>query len=384
MSTALSALRARYHTLGQNIDNLATLASLKQVHELTAEIIRFLDAASLIGMSGTEMVGFFDVFVKPMAPKMGALYLVKILGRCVAPVDVDAVTATTLVNQYEAELSKSRDATVLSKVLLGDIQLRKAKNLVETRTIVDTVGELLNDPLYAHTVSGSARGAYHLTAAELFMAMGNDLDFYHHVVKFLTYTPLNEIPPETLARTTKQAAVIALIHPEINDFGDLLALPAFSSSSWTVDFLRAIHFGNFEAFDIAIKTHHASLQSEGALLSKIDTSLRRKLTMISLAELAGFVVPEKNRRLTFQQISEHCRVPITDVEELVMTTMGSGKLINGVIDEVDSTVLITSVKPRVLDRDRILILKSRIESWASRAESLVGNLKEITPELLIA
>lgn len=349
------------------------------------EILRFLDAATLVGMSGREMVEFFDSFIKPLAPKMSPLSLVKIISRCVSPVDVDAPSALALVTQHETEIYKSRDATILSKMLVAEIHMKKGKHLGDARTAIDSIAETLQDPMYAHTVSGSARGAFHLAASELYLVLGNDLEFYRNVVKFLTYTPSNEVGPETFVRTTKQAAVIALIHPEINDFGDLLALPTFTTqSSWTVDFLRAIHFGDFIAFDKAITTHRAALQSESELLSKIDTSLRRKLTMISLAELAGFVTSEKNRRLSFQQISEHCRVPLSDVEELVMTTMGTGKLIDGVIDEVDSTVLVTSVKPRVLDKDRVLILKSRIESWATRAETLVANMKDLTPELLIA
>jgi hypothetical protein len=106
--------------------------------------------------------------------------------------------------------------------------------------------------------------------------------------------------------------------------------------------------------------------------------------MIALAELAGFQTNEKNRRLSFDQISAHCRVPVSEVEELVMTAMGTGGLVEGVIDEVESSVVITAVKPRILDVDRLLILKTRIESWADRADELVQKLTEITPELLVS
>jgi 26S proteasome regulatory subunit N9 len=64
--------------------------------------------------------------------------------------------------------------------------------------------------------------------------------------------------------------------------------------------------------------------------------------------------------------------------------MGTGGLIRGVIDEVDSSVIITWVKPRILDTDRILLLKSRIENWAERAQKLLIQMKESSPELIIA
>jgi 26S proteasome regulatory subunit N9 len=219
----------------------------------------------------------------------------------------------------------------------------------------------------------------------------NDLDFYLNLVKYMTYTPLGEIPSEIITRVTKQAGVIALINPEINDFGDILSLPAFNETAspstpvWIIDFLRAIHLGDFDKFETAIATHSTYLKShESLLMSQIDSSLRRKLVMIALAELAAFKSPEKNRRLRFEDIARTCRIPIDQVETLIMTTIGTGGLIEGVIDEVDSTVIVTSVKPRILDTDRVLVLKSRIENWADRALELLGQLNEATPELLAA
>lgn len=379
MSSALAAVRSAFPSLGSNLDQLATLASLKHTHELTAEVFRFLDAASAAGMSGTQMVEFFTEFIASQAARMSPMNLVKIIGRCVTPSDVAAPVALGLLAKYESQISQSRDATIMSKVLSAELHLQKSKNVAEARTVVDSVDTLLRDALYAHSVSGSARGSFHLVASEVYLALGNDLEFYRHLVSYLTYTPLVEVSESVLQRTTRQAAVIALVHPEINDFGELLSLPAFAGPSWTVDFLRAIHLGDFAAFDAAVKSHQTELKSEQELLSKIDTSLRRKLTMIALAELANV-----SRRLSFETIGAQCRVPVTDVEELVMTTMGTGKLIKGVIDEVDSTVVVSWVKPRVLDASRLATLKARIEQWATKAEQLASNLVDLTPELLVS
>jgi hypothetical protein len=180
------------------------------------------------------------------------------------------------------------------------------------------------------------------------------LDFYENLVKFLTYTPLSEIPSQTIARTTKQAGVIALINPDINDFGDLLSLQAFnetvspSTPRWVIDLLRAIHLGDFKRFDAAIAAHSSFLQStESQLMSQIESSLKRKLRMIALAELAAFKTPEKNRRLQFIDIASHCMVAPDQVETLIMSTMATG-LIQGVIDEVDSSGQMKEVAPELL------------------------------------
>jgi len=393
MVESLSTVRSKYPYLGVQIDSLATLAAQKQTYQLTHQVILFLDAAAAANMKGSDMVEFFNNFVTPYASRMGPIELVKILAKCSLTGDVNVGVGLGLLEKYNAQLLQSKNASLLGRILAAELHLKKSKNLSEARTVIDAISESLTDPIYTHSINAPVRGSFHLVASDLYLALGNDYEFYGHLLKFLTYTPLADISSETLARTTCQAGIIALIHPEINDFGELLSLPAFSDAaivsghgapSWLVDFLRSIHLGNFDAFEAAFKSHHSELVKEAELLSKIDTSLRRKLTMISLAELAGFITPEKTRRLSFQQISQHCRVPVTEVEELVMTTMGVGKLIEGVIDEVDETVVITSVKPRVLDNERVIILKNRIENWAERALQLCGKMTELTPELLIS
>ena len=385
MADVLSYLKSKYAGLAGNVETIAQLALQKQIHQLSVEIVRFLDIAVSSGVSGEELVDFFNNFVGQYSSKMSPSILVAILAKCVSCSDVAGSVGLGLLEKHASQISKSTDASVLGKVLSAEIYLRKMKDLGEARTVIDSVVDSFEDPIYALSVKGSVRGSLHLVASELYLTLGNDLEFYKHLVKFLVYTPVAEISAETLALKTKQAAVIALVHPEINDFGELLSLQAFSgSSAWIVDFLRSIHFGDFAAFEASLKNHAGELAKESELMSKIDTSLRRKLTMIALAELAGFHTNEKNRRLSFDQISKHCRVSVSEVEELVMTAMGAGGLVQGIIDEVDSTVVITAVKPRVLDVDRLVILKTRIESWANRADQLVNKLTEMTPELIVS
>ena len=386
MADILSAVKSKYPLLAPHTEALATLAADKQTHQLTGEVVKFLDAAVAGKMTGPELVEFFNGFLAPYAAKMSPIELVKILAKCIMPSDVAPAVGLALLEKYQPQIILSKNSTLLAKILTAEISLKKSKDLSEARTVIDGIAKSLEDPIYAHSVSATIRGSFHLVASDLYLALGNDLEFYAHLLKFLTYSPLGEIDPAVLARTTKQAGIIALINPEINDFGDLLSLAVFLSGApaWLVDFLRAIHLGDFDGFEKALKSHKKELSQEKQLMHQIDTSLRRKLTMISLAELASFLAPERNRRLQFAQISTHCRVPVKEVEELVMTTMGVGKLVTGVIDEVDSSVVITSVKPRVLDTQRVVILKSRIENWANRAEELLTQMTELTPELLVS
>jgi hypothetical protein len=388
MSEVLTGLKARYPQFAETLDRLAILATQKQIHQLTGDVRGFLSSATGI-VSGADLVVFFEGFVSKFAERMNSVDVVCMINSCTTPVDVAISTGIELFDRYSSVAKKSKDATVLSKVYRSYLHLKKSHEVSSARAEVDSVSDLLQDPLWSHVVSGSVRGQYHLASAEMYLAMGsNDLEFYSHLVKYLTYTPLEEISPSDRVLRTKRAGVIALISPAINDFGDLLSLRIFQDASsgcpaWLVDFLRAVHLGDFARFDSAIASHGALLhETESALMKQIESSLRTKLVMIALAELAAFKSPERDRRLTFAQIANECRVPIDQVETLVMTTMGTG-LITGTIDEVDETVTVTAVRPRTLDPDRMLILKTRIEAWSCKATTLLNGMKEATPELLV-
>merc|ERR1712216_303502 len=59
---------------------------------------------------------------------------------------------------------------------------------------------------------------------------------------------------------------------------------------------------------------------------------------------------------------------------LVMRAI-SKKLVQGRIDQVESTVSFTWVKPRVLDSSRIAMLEQRLDSWGSRTLALEQKMR---------
>ena len=384
MAEYLNTIKPKYPVLGEVIERLALCALNKQIHELTTEIIRSTDL--LVGtLNSADLAQFLSGFVSNYASRMNPVDLLKFSSRVALSDESDGVSVIVFLEKYMKQIDSCKDAVVLFRVLRGEVSMKKQGNLVAARTEIDSIDVLLNDPVWSHAVSGYVCGLFHLVAAELFLSLGNnDLEFYSHLVKYMRYSGKESVHSDI----TKQAGVIALVHPEINDFGELLSLSAFSeggsSPAWITDLLRATHQGDFQLYNRAIELHKTELSANNAeLYKKIEISVKRKLTMIALSELAAFKTPEKNRRLTFSQIAQACHVPITEVETLLMTTMGTG-LVTGVIDQVESTVVITSVKPRMLNPDRIMLLQSRINGWANRAQILLEKMSQVTPQLLLA
>jgi len=90
--------------------------------------------------------------------------------------------------------------------------------------------------------------------------------------------------------------------------------------------------------------------------------MRRKMALLCLMEMT-FRRPATDRRLSFDDVAEATRLPVSEVEQLVMHALAVG-LIRGSIDEVDRRVHVTWVQPRVLTREQIVVMRNKMETWA--------------------
>ena len=110
--------------------------------------------------------------------------------------------------------------------------------------------------------------------------------------------------------------------------------------------------------------------------------LRQKLCLMALVEIV-FSRGTDDRTLTFQDISNQVRIPLAEVEHLVMKAL-SLELVRGSIDEVERVVNITWVQPRVLDRGQIKSMQERLVEWGSRVKDVARELEANGVELFAA
>lgn len=129
--------------------------------------------------------------------------------------------------------------------------------------------------------------------------------------------------------------------------------------------------------------------------------LRQKICLMALIE-SVFKRNAYDRTMTFQTIAEETRLPIDEVEHLLMKALRWGdiyfchtglslftygsfganslKLIRGSLDQVDQKAQITWVQPRVLSLDQIEQLAQRLEQWGARLHQVE---ERIAPEVLV-
>mmetsp|Transcript_6689 Transcript_6689/g.12061 ORF Transcript_6689/g.12061 Transcript_6689/m.12061 type:complete len:122 (+) Transcript_6689:3-368(+) len=119
------------------------------------------------------------------------------------------------------------------------------------------------------------------------------------------------------------------------------------------------------------------MNAQPALVAHADF-LRQKITVLSLMNLA--FERTHDRTISFADIAERCRLPISEVEFLLMRAL-SLKLISGVIDGVDQTVTVTRVQPRVIGRAQAGDMAVLLDNWCNNVKSTLGFLEKETTEL---
>merc|ERR1712157_675125 len=104
---------------------------------------------------------------------------------------------------------------------------------------------------------------------------------------------------------------------------------------------------------------------------------QEKITLLGLIELV-FAKPATERTLTFTEIAERLEIPIEQVEWVIMRAF-SVKLMEGSMDQVEGTVLVTWILPRILTPDQMSDLSARFGEWAAKVSRTKDYVQEQTP-----
>ena len=79
--------------------------------------------------------------------------------------------------------------------------------------------------------------------------------------------------------------------------------------------------------------------------------------------------------MTFDEIAKTTQISFDEVEMLLMKSMSLG-LIQGIIDQVDSTLRVTWIKPRMLSKEKVQIMTDKLNRWSEECTQLLHGLEE--------
>lgn len=378
-SQVLEAQRGKHPDLGGLIDKMVQYSNSKLYHQLTETILEYI--LNPCFATGTELVDLFEGFIKPFEKKFDPVRWMLILS--IVAKQKDPTAALEFIAPFEVDKKTHRDANYLWMVLKAEKLMLAAKN-DEAKDVLEDLGKQISE---AYDVDALIQSAFHKAYAQLYKSLSKPGEFYKSSLLYLSYTPLDKIPKEDKARVAFEISCAALISEDEFNFGELLqqellhSLDGDAKYGFIMDILRAYGEGRFEMYDEALSKHKAQIEATPELKNN-TTVMRKKMAQLALMDFA-FRKPKKQRRLTFAEIAQHCRIDILEAELLVMKTMAEN-LITGTMDQVDQEVAITWVKPRILDKERISLMKERMDAWSSQTGLLLDHLEEMTPELLVS
>ena len=152
-----------------------------------------------------------------------------------------------------------------------------------------------------------------------------------------------------------------------------------TAAQWLVEMLHAFNNGGIQAFEEVSKTHGAAIQAEPALVAN-SQRLREKIRIFALMQLVRDM-PAHSRTLSFADIAAHTALPEDEVELLLMRGLSLG-LIKGSIDQVEASVRVTWVQPRVMDPVALGRQMGKLKDWMDKVQRTSVFLANETPEIL--
>jgi 26S proteasome regulatory subunit N9 len=195
--------------------------------------------------------------------------------------------------------------------------------------------------------------------------------FYKTAFAFHHYSALAELPlaGDELTAVAYKTAIAALLANRVYNFGELLnsaelvaALDASADQKWSIELIRTCSRGAVSDYAAFVEKNGELIRSMPDLCAAIEEGrLGRKARLMSLLHLI-FHTPADERVLSFAAIAERCGVTQPEVEPLLLTAMAQ-KLVQGTIDELEQTIEVTWVLPRVMDKAEIAALAANIGKW---------------------
>jgi len=226
--------------------------------------------------------------------------------------------------------------------------------------------------------------SYYRAWAEYYKIKGPAASYYKNALLLLAYAPLSQMSQSEALTISFDLGIAALVGEGLYNFGELLEHPVVSvleetEFSWLAHLLRAFNAGDIAQYESLVESHHKKLEEQPALLANTNF-LKEKITLMCLTEtLFQRIGPSGDRLITFEQIAAASKLPIDQVELLVMRAL-SLNLVRGVIDQVDETVRVDWVQPRVLQKPQIQLMTDQLKTWSVTVDKTLSFLVNETPE----
>lgn len=351
------------------------LYNKKLWHQLTLKIQEMVLKTEL--QSGQALIKLYENFITDFEHRINTLSLVEI---CLPIVRQYKDTlgndaAIAFLEKLREKVKNENEPRILCNTSIGTIHLSE-KKFEETKKIVEQTSDELNNLDGVTTV----HGRFYDLASNYYRIIGNHSEYYKNALRYLGCRDFESLSATERKDRAFYLGLAAILGDDIYNFGELLMHPILESlngtqDQWLVDLLFAFNRGDLDKFD-NVKT----LWAQQFDLKAAEVKMRQKICLLCLMEMA-FSRPSNSRQLTFEEIAAKTKLPLNEIELLVMRAL-SLNLIKGLIDEIEHKVYISWVQPRVLDVNQIKIMRGKLDFWSNEVNSMIHQVQDTANEIL--
>ncbi len=326
------------------------------------------------------LIEFYERFIKNFELQLNLLRLSQIIITISSRL-TDGKKATFFLEEFYNRIEGARqkqqtsqqeltEALVILKIQMALWTLRLADPL-ECKKILDQCKERIDKVGYVDNV---VNAIYHRACAEYYKVVDDANEFYSSALLYLAYTPIEKIELRNQQLIAFDLGIAALLGDRIYNFGELLGHPVIESlngteAEWLVKLLFAFNRGSIRDY----QQYHQYIDSNPSLTAR-KPFLEEKMRLMAVMELV-FSRPIENRSIPFSDIAVATGASMEQVEPLLLKALAYD-LIRGIIDEVDQTVHVKWVQPRILDKNQIVNLKQKIGNWLEKVDKTLVYLEE--------
>jgi len=328
-------------------------------HQLTVLLQSIIKEPSM----QDKLITLYQEFIVDFEARLDPLSLV-LIGQAVMERFTDPEEAIKFVEKIEEKTKMNKEAFVLTRVLVGKVKLHKFDQRKETKLIIEEAEKTLDE------IDGVSpvHSQFYLLCSDLYRIQGKHREFYSTSLKYLGCTELDDLSKEEQAKHAFFLSLAALLGEKVYNFGELLAHKVLESlrgteNAWLIDLLFVFNSGDVAKF----KAMKPQWETQADLKAN-ENKLFEKVCLLCLMEMT-FRREATARQIAFTEIAKETTLPLECIELLIMKALSQG-LVKGRIDEVEQSVMLTWVQPRVLDRQQVESMTRKIESWCQSVQGM--------------
>ncbi|XP_071693310.1 26S proteasome non-ATPase regulatory subunit 13 homolog A-like [Rutidosis leptorrhynchoides] len=378
----LDSLRTSHPELSDWYNTLADLYQRKLWHQLTLKLEQFVALA--VFQAGDALIQLYHNFITDFETKINLLKLAH-FAAIVSRQYSDKEAAISYLNGVVIKLRDTKETRIEEPVLYIKMQIaifnlekgdqKECKNLLDDgKSTLDSLTDI--DP--------SVYASYYWVSSQYHKSRQESAEFYKSALLYLAYTSVESLSDSFKLDLAFDLSLSALLGDNVYNFGELLAHPIVKSLlgtkvEWLYYILEVFNSGDLVRYQELCRVHKSSLSAQPALLEN-EKKLLEKISILCLMEII-FSRPSEDRTIPLSTIAEQTKLTVKDVEHLLMKSL-SVHLIEGIIDQVNGTVYVSWVQPRVLGIPQIKSLRDRLDSWVEKVHTALTSVEAETPDLV--